>query len=243
MFSVLFEVHPRLERWDSYLAHAKMLKPELEAIDGFVDNIRYRSLTREGWLLSVSGWRDEKSLVRWRTQVRHHDAQLEGRTTILLDYHLRVGQITRDSRVPPGQEIREQRLDETEVGDAKCVTLLDRGAMANGIEGKPPAAVAAALGVDPKCEGLVEWDAYEAVLTPGDVIAMCSWKSDAAADAAEAQAGHVEGVRRRRVRVIRDYGMFDRREAPQYYPGVRSSDRDPLAEPRPTAAVPSIDRR
>jgi hypothetical protein len=29
-----------------------------------------------------------------------------------------------------------------------------------------------------------------------------------------------EGVRRRDVLVIRDYGMFDRREAPQYYPEV-----------------------
>ena len=27
-------------------------------------------------------------------------------------------------------------------------------------------------------------------------------------------------ARLRRVRVIRDYGMFDRREAPQYYPAV-----------------------
>ena len=26
--------------------------------------------------------------------------------------------------------------------------------------------------------------------------------------------------RLRRVRVVRDYGMFDRREAPQYYPAV-----------------------
>ena len=41
-----------------------MLRPEIERIDGFIDNIRYRSLTREGWILSLSGWRDEKALVR-----------------------------------------------------------------------------------------------------------------------------------------------------------------------------------
>jgi hypothetical protein len=29
-----------------------------------------------------------------------------------------------------------------------------------------------------------------------------------------------EDGRIRRVRVVRDYGMFDRREAPQYYPEV-----------------------
>jgi hypothetical protein len=29
-----------------------------------------------------------------------------------------------------------------------------------------------------------------------------------------------DGARLRRVRVVRDYGMFDRREAPQYYPDI-----------------------
>src|SRR5262249_20178933 len=65
MLSVLFEVHPKPDQWDTYLGYAKMLKPELERVEGFVDNIRYRSLTREGWLLSLSGWHDEKALVRW----------------------------------------------------------------------------------------------------------------------------------------------------------------------------------
>jgi hypothetical protein len=54
MFSVIFEVHPRSEGWDAYLGYAQALRPELEKIDGFVDNVRYRSLTREGWLLSLT---------------------------------------------------------------------------------------------------------------------------------------------------------------------------------------------
>jgi hypothetical protein len=29
-----------------------------------------------------------------------------------------------------------------------------------------------------------------------------------------------DGARLRRVRIVRDYGMFDRREAPQYYPEI-----------------------
>src|SRR5262247_2561356 len=102
MFAVLFEVHPKGEQWDSYLALAKMLRPELEQVDGFVDNIRYRSLTREGWLLSLSSWRDEKSVVRWRTRARHHEAQERGRTEIFLDYHLRVGQVMQDTKIPEG---------------------------------------------------------------------------------------------------------------------------------------------
>ena len=102
MFSVIFEVHPRPEQWDAYLGNAKMLRPELEQVDGFIDNIRYRSLTRDGWILSLSGWRDEKAVVRWRTQMRHHVVQEKGRGEILLDYHLRVGQITADTQPARG---------------------------------------------------------------------------------------------------------------------------------------------
>src|ERR1700755_2797700 len=94
MFSVIFEVLPNKENWDDYLDNAEMLRPELEQEEGFVDNIRYKSLTREGWILSLSNWRDEKSLVRWRTRRRHHEVQQRGRDEILAAYHLRVGQIT-----------------------------------------------------------------------------------------------------------------------------------------------------
>ena len=88
MFSVIFEVHPKPDQWDAYLGEAKMLRPELEQVDGFVDNIRYKSLSREGWILSLSGWRDEKSVVRWRTAKRHHMVQEKGRIEILLDRHV-----------------------------------------------------------------------------------------------------------------------------------------------------------
>jgi heme-degrading monooxygenase HmoA len=132
MFSVIFEVHPHSASWDDYLGNAKMLRPELERIDGFVDNIRYKSLTREGWILSLSNWRDEKALVRWRTQMRHHEVQQKGRDQILADYHLRVGQITADNRLPPGCVLKEQRLDETEVGEGTAITLIDMKRRRNG---------------------------------------------------------------------------------------------------------------
>lgn len=43
MFSVIFEVLPNKANWDDYLGNAKMLRPELEQVEGFVDNIRYKS--------------------------------------------------------------------------------------------------------------------------------------------------------------------------------------------------------
>ena len=54
MFSVIFEVHPKQEKFDLYLDLAKGLKPILEGIDGFIDNERFESTRRLGWILSHS---------------------------------------------------------------------------------------------------------------------------------------------------------------------------------------------
>jgi heme-degrading monooxygenase HmoA len=235
MFSVVFEVHPRSEQWDAYLGNAKMLRPELERVDGFVDNIRYKSLTREGWILSLSGWRDEKSVVRWRTKMRHHMVQEKGRNEILSDYHLRVGQVTADTRIPRGCLLQEQRLDETEVGEGTTLTLLDARAPSspNGapearhpMSNLSPEEFARYLGLEMKAQGMLAWDVFDAVLTPGDLMLLVSWKAARFAQDFEKAVHMPSDGRFRRVRVVRDYGMFDRREAPQYYPdAVRSARR------------------
>ena len=58
------------------------------------------------------------------------------------------------------------------------------------------------------------------MLTPGDLIVLASWPDAAAAQTFEKRLTLPEQLRLRRVRIIRDYGMYDRREAPQYYPKV-----------------------
>lgn len=221
MFAVLFEVRPKDDQWDAYLGYARTLRPELERIDGFVTNIRYRSLTREGWLLSLSDWRDEKALIRWRTHARHHEIQEKGRFEVFQDYHLRVGQVTRDTRLPAGLALHEQRLDVTEAGRSTTVTLIDAQHSPDWVSNSRPEDVAIWLGFKPDAEGLLSWDVFDAVLTPGDVIVLLSWRDQGAADAFEAMTVLPDGARLRRVRVIRDYSMFDRREAPQYFPDVK----------------------
>jgi heme-degrading monooxygenase HmoA len=220
MFSVLFEVRPKVEQWNAYLDNAKRLRPVLEKIDGFVDNIRYRSLTREGWILSLSNWKDEKALIRWRTNAEHHAVQEKGRFQILEDYHLRVGQVTVDTRLPAGYALQEQRLDETDAGIGTAVTLIDTG-HANAVGPDFSAKdLARSLGLDDTAPGLESWDVFDAVLTPGTPIVLMSWHDPRAAEALEKRVSLSAALRLRRVRIIRDYGMSDRREAPQYYPEV-----------------------
>ena len=226
MFSVIFEVHPKPDQWDAYLGYARMLRPEVEQVDGFVDNIRYKSLTREEWVLSLSNWRDEKSVVRWRTSMRHHEVQEKGRNEVFLDYHLRVGQLTQDTRLPDGYALREQRLDETETGEGTTITLIDARRAPEWVQEASPVDVARWLGLVPNASGLVSWDVFDGVLTPGDIILLLSWRDQDKAVAFEEMLSLQDGARLRRVRVVRDYGMFDRREAPQYYPDVRDFRTD-----------------
>ncbi|MGN6514449.1 MAG: antibiotic biosynthesis monooxygenase family protein [Rhizomicrobium sp.] len=218
MFAVIFETCPRRDAWETYLGLAKSLRPELEQIDGFVDNIRYRSLTREGWLLSLSSWRDEKALVRWRTQAHHHGAQEKGREAVFENYHLRVGEITRDSAPPKGFAINEHRIDETQVGEGTIVMLVDAKWPEDRVNAIKPDPVADWIGVNRDAAGLIAWDVFDAVLSPGEIIALMSWRDAAAVEAFAESARLPGGARLRTVRIVRDYGMFDRREAPQYYP-------------------------
>lgn len=225
MFEVIFEVCPRSENWELYLSTAGLLRPLLESQRGFIENVRYKSLTRPGWVLSLSEWENEKALVRWRTQMKHHHAQEAGRQEILQDYHLRVGEIISDTKEASGvQDSKQQeRFDETEVGEAKVVSLINASFNRSDAHNNQAAATAdeiiEMLGLEVNnCNGLVAWDVFEAILTPGEVLILCSWVDQRTADDSLQQVS--VGKRKRHVRVIRDYGMLDRREAPQYYPEV-----------------------
>ncbi|MBV8923168.1 MAG: antibiotic biosynthesis monooxygenase, partial [Bradyrhizobium sp.] len=52
MFSVIFEVKRKKEKQDEYMKLAMGLKPLLRTIDGFIDNERFESQLKKGWLLS-----------------------------------------------------------------------------------------------------------------------------------------------------------------------------------------------
>jgi heme-degrading monooxygenase HmoA len=96
VIAVIFEVRPAEGRLPEYLDLAARLKPMLEAIDGFVSVERFQSLTDPGKILSLSIWRDEEAVARWRNLEAHRAAQGRGRGGIFADYHLRIASIVRD---------------------------------------------------------------------------------------------------------------------------------------------------
>lgn len=218
MFVVLFEVQPKPDRRDDYLETARLLRPELERIDGFLDNERYRCDRTEGRVLSLSTWRDEKALIRWRTQATHHTVgQTRGRFELFADYRLRVGEMIADSHPPSGALPRPTRLDPTEVGAATVVTIVET--------------TAALLGADadrspPHPSDIVERETFTALSHPDRRLLLVAWRDgDHARPMASAAsaASAASDVRERLVRIIREYGMRDRREAPQYFPDVANA--------------------
>ena len=96
MIAVIFEVIPAPGRRQEYLDLAGGLRPALEKMDGFVSIERFESLTIEGKILSLSIWRDEDAVKRWRQFEGHRLAQAKGRTGVFADYRLRVASVIRD---------------------------------------------------------------------------------------------------------------------------------------------------
>ena len=96
MIAVIFEVVPAPGRKQEYLDIAAALRPELEQQDGFISIERFTSLTNEGKVLSLSFWRDEAAVKRWRSFEAHRLAQARGRGGVFADYRLRVASVMRD---------------------------------------------------------------------------------------------------------------------------------------------------
>jgi heme-degrading monooxygenase HmoA len=248
MFAVIFELQPKPEKFDEYLKLAKYLKPKLEAIEGFIDIDRFSSRRTKGRLLSLSTWRDEKAIVRWRTQADHHAAQEKGRFEVFEDYHLRVGEITVDTAAPKGRTLQEQRFDATDVGEAKVVTITDVVLQEDNSLGAEVDQLAAHLDLRISSEGLMDQQAFESIYRSGKFLLVAAWReADAAKSGSpttrygtprialryppllrEQERGLDDAisVRHRHVRITRDYGMFDRCETPQFFPKVKRVARE-----------------
>lgn len=95
MIAVIFEVQPHPDKKGTYLDAAARLRPLLERVDGFISIERFESLSQPGKLLSLSYWRDEEAVAKWRNLEEHRQAQELGRKSVFADYSLRVASVIR----------------------------------------------------------------------------------------------------------------------------------------------------
>jgi heme-degrading monooxygenase HmoA len=96
MFAVIFEVTPTIKGKDQYLKIAAELRKLLENRDGFISIERFQSLTEKGKVLSLSFWKDEASIEKWRNLIEHRSAQKSGKETLFESYRIRVAKVVRD---------------------------------------------------------------------------------------------------------------------------------------------------
>lgn len=96
MIAVIFEFWPKEEERGRYFDIAADLRPLLADIDGFISIERFESVSEPGKFLSLSFWRDEEAVSRWRNTEAHRTAQTAGRGGVFADYRLRVAGVIRD---------------------------------------------------------------------------------------------------------------------------------------------------
>lgn len=197
MQALLFEVMPRPGHEDHYLERAAALRPELEKNAGLMFIDRFRSLERPGLILSHSLWKDEASLARWRVHAKHQVAQKAGRNTHFADYRLRIAQVLEEA-----QDGEANTYNDPELIAPRFVALIESAGEPFGGSGESFSSV-------------YRDDAYITVTTPE------TRENGEQLMAAAAGRGHVTSSRL--CLVSRDYGMFDRAEAPQYFPPAVSA--------------------
>jgi len=96
MIAVIFEFWPKEDERGRYFDIAANLRPLLAEIDGFISIERFESVSEPGKFLSLSFWRDEEAVSRWRNTEAHRMAQTAGRGGVFADYRLRVAAVVRD---------------------------------------------------------------------------------------------------------------------------------------------------
>jgi hypothetical protein len=150
----------------------------------------------------------------------HHHVQEKGRVEVCRDYRLRVGEFTADTKVPEGQTLAQYWFDQTDVGEAKFVTVSEPSPASGETPClRQPTARSwlPAIGAN----GLLDADVFDSIYVPGKHLLLASWRDERAAGNWSPYQPPKGTLRHRPVRVIRDDGMRDRREAPQYYEDAR----------------------
>jgi len=96
MIAVIFEFTPVEGRFADYKALADGLADDVRNSDGFISIERFESITGKGKFVSLSFWRDEEAVRKWRNLQKHREAQKKGRGGIFRSYRLRVASVLRD---------------------------------------------------------------------------------------------------------------------------------------------------
>ncbi|GFE49677.1 antibiotic biosynthesis monooxygenase [Roseobacter cerasinus] len=203
MHALLFEMEPRSGHEGHYFKHAEALRPLLAQHAGLLFIERFKSISRPKMILSHSHWRDEASLAKWRSDPDHHRSQTAGRNKHFSDYRLRISHVLKMMRQDTDPEIwsAEGAYTNVDATPARFLTIV-------ASKGSP-------VDLGGECFHSVTADENFLCVTNaatrdhGDELIAKAMMNPNASSAMLAL-------------VSRDYSMFERAEAPQYFPDAKA---------------------
>jgi hypothetical protein len=77
------------------------------------------------------------------------------------------------------------------------------------------------VGLDRSDTVLIGYDVFASIYNRGKLSLLASWSDRPAAEDFAPHPLPDASIRHRIIRIVREYGMFDRRESPQYYPDIK----------------------
>ncbi len=189
MHALFFEVRPKPGHLEHYFEHVARLRPVLAHHTGLAFLDRYSSLSEPDLLLSHQLWDSDDAIVAWREDAVHRRSQVAGRQVHFADYRIRVG-----ARVLHWRDGNLNTIDrETAASDASHVVAL----------------------YGTRAVSAPAFGSFESVNHKGKFIALATTGGIAAAEALLTATIEAQGVDEAAVYCIRrDYGQFDRSQAP-----------------------------
>ena len=192
MYALFFEVRPKPGHLPHYFEHVARLRSALARHEGLLFLDRYRCLSDDAVLLSHQHWRDEAAILGWRRDSLHLQSQQAGRYEHFADYRIRVASLV--CQWVEGQ-FSQAAQDDIQAPDQGRFVI---AAYSQTTDGKVPAQAG-----------------FESVNHQGAFISLQEVASRSLAQASVRAWGNVPGLQSvRAFRVVRDYGMLEREEAP-----------------------------
>ncbi len=189
MHAVFFEVRPHPGHLKHYFEHVDRLRPVLAHHTGLAFLDRYASLDDADLLLSHQLWDSEEAIVGWRADATHRRSQAAGRKVHFADYRIRVG-----ARVIHWQSGTGETLARSETGSDGLHVVALYGTERLDAPG---------------------FSSFESVNQHGKFIALATFDGlSAAKTALKAQAGMSGLDEAAAYSIRRDYGQFERAQAP-----------------------------
>src|SRR6266516_1841246 len=96
MIAVIFEGIPHEGKMKEYIEMAPKYKEHLAQADGFISNERYQSCSNPNKILSISFWRDEESIKKFRELEMHQQDERAGREYLFANYRICIANVFRD---------------------------------------------------------------------------------------------------------------------------------------------------